>query len=517
MTRAFVPTKREGSSKRTKLVLGIYLVFGAVDAVLGATYFFSKQFMSYHAEAVGASWNELDAGGRTLILALLKLAGGGWFALGVITIALAWVAFKTRNAVARFTLPAVAMLSWSGSFAATWGVYHVTGASTPWIPSLAMIGLALTALTIDAFWPTSAANKNATATRVLSKEQAMKILVYGAGNIGSLYAAKLKAVGHDVTIVARGSRLREIREQGILLHDFRNGQKSTTQVKAIDRLVPEDCYDLVLVILPRNSISETLPILAANQNTPSVMFFGNNASGTKEMTAALERSRVLLGFPGAAALPHNECIRYVILDSREQPTTIGELDGSDSSRIESIGAALESAGFPNAICPNMDAWLKTHVAEISPTANSLYMAGSEIEHLKRNRKALVLMFRAIREGYRVLSALGIPITPASHRIFRWIPMFLLVAITRRKLSDEAWRIKIGHALDARDEMKTIADEFRELARKSGVNTPAIDELRTYSRRSESKPAGNQVSASPELFDQRTVSKKRTPKTQGSDR
>jgi hypothetical protein len=89
------------------------------------------------------------------------------------------------------------------------------------------------------------------------------------------------------------------------------------------------------------------------------------------------------------------------------------------------------------------------------------------------------MFRAIREGYRVLSALGIPITPASHKIFRWIPMFLFVAITRRKLSDEAWCIKIGHALAARDEMRTLADEFRELVRKSGVNTPAIDELRTY--------------------------------------
>ena len=151
---------------RMKLALGIYLVFGAVDVALGATYFSTKQFMSYHAEAVGASWHELDAGVRTLILALLKLAGGGWFALGVITIALAWVAFKTRNAVARFTLPAVALLSWSASYAATWGVYRATGASTPWIPSLAMIGLALMALAIDAPWPASAADTNNANARV---------------------------------------------------------------------------------------------------------------------------------------------------------------------------------------------------------------------------------------------------------------------------------------------------------------------------------------------------------------
>ena len=307
----------------------------------------------------------------------------------------------------------------------------------------------------------------------------MKILVYGAGNIGSLYAAKLNGAEHDVTILARGARLHAIREHGILLQDFRSGQKSTTRIEAVERLAPEVAYDLVLVILPRNSVSEVLPILAANRNSPSVMFFGNNAAGPEEMIDSLGRKRVLLGFPGAAAVPHDEYIRYVILDQRDQPTTIGELDGSESTRIKAIANALQSAGFPISICPNMDAWLKTHVAEISPTANALYVAGSDLDALQRNRNALVLMFRAIREGHRVLTALGIPITPSSHRIFRWMPMFILVAITRRKLSDKAWSIKIGHAVAARDEMTSIADEFRELARKSGIATPAIDQLRTY--------------------------------------
>ena len=145
---------------RTKLVLGIYLVFGAVDVALGAMYLSTKQFMSYHAEAVGASWQELDAGIRSLILALLRLAGGGWSALGVITIALAWFAFKTRDAVARFTLPITGLLSWSASSVATWGAYQTTGASTPWMPSLAMIGLALMAFVIDAPWPVNGVDTN---------------------------------------------------------------------------------------------------------------------------------------------------------------------------------------------------------------------------------------------------------------------------------------------------------------------------------------------------------------------
>ena len=315
--------------------------------------------------------------------------------------------------------------------------------------------------------------------RQSAKEQVMKLLVYGAGNIGSLYAAKLIDAGHDVTILARGARLQEIREQGILLQDFHSGQEHRTQIEVVEQLASEDAYDLVFVILPRSSVSAVLPILAANRNTPNIMFFGNNAGGFEEMTEALGRDRVLSGFPGAAAVPRDGHIRYVVLDPREQPTTMGELDGVVSNRIKSIAAVFESAGFSCSISENMDAWLKTHAAEIVPTANAFYMAGSDIGGLRHNREALGLMFRAIQEGHRVLSALDISVTPSSHRIFRWIPEFLFVVIARRKLADQASSIKIGHAAAARDEMNTLADEFHGLARMSGVPTPATNQLRKY--------------------------------------
>ena len=308
----------------------------------------------------------------------------------------------------------------------------------------------------------------------------MKILVYGVGNIGSLYAAMLKEAGNDVTILARGARLQEIQEHGILLQEFQSGLQTTTRIDVVEELTPEDNHDLVLVSLPRQSVSDVLPVLAANRNTPMVMFFGHNASGPDAMIKLLGRERVLLGFPGAAAVREGDSFRYLVLDRREQPTTIGELDGSNSERITAIADdVFQSAGFPCATCQNMDAWLRTHAAEISPTANALYMAGGDIDQLRNNRHALVLMFRAIREGYRVLRSLRIPITPSSHKLFRWIPQFLLVAIARRKLADAATRIKIGHAAVAKNEMTAIANEFRDLALKSETATPAIDQLRSY--------------------------------------
>ena len=40
----------------------------------------------------------------------------------------------------------------------------------------------------------------------------MKILIYGAGVIGSIFAAKLALSGQDVTVLARGKRLEELKE-----------------------------------------------------------------------------------------------------------------------------------------------------------------------------------------------------------------------------------------------------------------------------------------------------------------
>ena len=154
--RVFV--KQKSSEMRMKLALGIYVLAGVVDIALGAAYFAANQFMSYHAEAVGLPWQELDVGIQTLILGLMKLAGGGWFALGFFTIVTALGTIKTRSVVARCILPAGVLVSFAASFVATWGVYEATGASTPWVPSLAMIGLAILALGLDAPWSSSLRN-----------------------------------------------------------------------------------------------------------------------------------------------------------------------------------------------------------------------------------------------------------------------------------------------------------------------------------------------------------------------
>ena len=51
----------------------------------------------------------------------------------------------------------------------------------------------------------------------------MNILVYGAGVLGSLYAARLQEAGQHVSLLARGQRLQDIREHSIVLTDVLTG------------------------------------------------------------------------------------------------------------------------------------------------------------------------------------------------------------------------------------------------------------------------------------------------------
>lgn len=62
----------------------------------------------------------------------------------------------------------------------------------------------------------------------------MPVLVFGAGVIGSLYAAKLHATGHEVVVLARGSRLEVLRRDGLLLEDAVTHARTTPRVGVID-------------------------------------------------------------------------------------------------------------------------------------------------------------------------------------------------------------------------------------------------------------------------------------------
>ncbi len=305
----------------------------------------------------------------------------------------------------------------------------------------------------------------------------MKVLVYGAGAIGSLYGARLAATGHEVHLLARGERLRQLAQHGVVLEDGLTGERSVFSIPLVTALGPGDAYDLVLVAVRKTQVEGVLPALAANVASRDILFFMNTAEGYDAWVRAVGRERLLAGFPGAGGIREGPVVRHALVPAWFQRTVLGELDGRITPRLLGLAAAFRGAGFPVTVSRSVDAWQKTHIAWVSPLTNALYLALDEVDRLVGSPEALGLMVDAIRENLAVLRALGVPVAPRSVALWRWVPRRVLAAIWARALRGRVAQVNVvSHALAARAEMRELAAEMRALARRAERPTPACDRL-----------------------------------------
>jgi len=301
-----------------------------------------------------------------------------------------------------------------------------------------------------------------------------KTLIVGAGVIGSFNAARLTDAGLDVTLLARGHRLDELRQHGVVLENARTGERTTTRVPLVDRIGTDDVYDLAIVIVRRNQIASVLSLLAPTR-IPSVLFLGNNAAGPREMIDALGRERVLIGIVNAGGYREGAVVHYLWWPRLS--LQFSELDESHSPRTDAIIALFRRAGLRARRGRDIDAKLRTHAAGLPAITGAVYEAGGDIRRVARTPALVALFVEAQREALAALRADGIPLRPAVVRSFELLPESVLRFAWRHFLdSDLAVVGGQRHILAAPDEMKELADEFRALFRKTNVPAPASDVL-----------------------------------------
>ena len=304
-----------------------------------------------------------------------------------------------------------------------------------------------------------------------------RILVYGAGVLGSLLAARLHTGGHNVAILARGQRLADIREHGIVLEDYHTGQRETVAVPAVEALEPDDAYDLVLVVLQQQQTADVLPALAANRRTPSILFLQNNPHGPSDLIEALGPGRVLLGFPASGGGREGHVIRYTLAGKARPRVVFGEADGLITGRAERIAEVLRSARIDAEVRGDMDAWLRYHVAIVGPAALAIYAAAGDNYRLARTRDAALLTVRAVRECCLALERLGFAPAPSVLRVVHLLPEPLLAWLIQRVVDSELGEIGMAaHAVSAREEMTHLVQAARAWGHQSGTSMPNMDRL-----------------------------------------
>lgn len=312
----------------------------------------------------------------------------------------------------------------------------------------------------------------------------MKTLIFGAGPLGSVYGHLLHEAGRDVTVLARGNRYDWLIKNGLIVQNELTGMIGSSRIKVVDKLKPDDEYDLVIVLVRRNKLCPVFEILAASPGIKNILFMGNNTLGFDAYTKRLPVEKILFGFPGVGGGIHGQVVHYadrIKPNRNRRAVIIGEIDGQSKERTLAVKALFATAGIPVNLTTDIDGWLRYHVALVNPLAGALYRHHCDNYQTAKDKDTLCALVRAAKEGGRVLRALGfLKRQPFEFNLFYWLPEFMNRVAVKKLLESKFAEVAFTmHAKAARDEMENLARDFQTLIAKTSIDTPNIDMLTNF--------------------------------------
>ncbi len=308
----------------------------------------------------------------------------------------------------------------------------------------------------------------------------MKILIYGAGVIGQIYAARLHEAGHDVTVFARHQTGETLARDGITLVNaavvngaaLNEATASPVRVDVTGDLGSDRSFGLVLVTVRRDQVDEILPTLAGLKAS-NVVMLQNNSLDLDRIADIAGRDRTLFGFPGVGGYRRDDgAISYIEIP--QQPTTLGQRGGQE----DVVAEVFTSAGFAVATTADMHGWLKTHGVFIAAMCASINSCGGDAVKLAADRERVATMIRAAGEGFRALTSQGVAVQPRPLKmIFTVVPRVFAVRYWQRQLRGTVGTVALApHARMTKDtELPVLYGDVQKMIQGT-VPTPHLDKL-----------------------------------------
>lgn len=295
----------------------------------------------------------------------------------------------------------------------------------------------------------------------------MRVLVMGSGAVGSAYGAILAQHGHVVTFVARGAQLQALRERGLEVR--RPGETVALRpVHAVERPV-EAGGDLDLILFTvkgydtEAAIAALRPVVGA---ATMVLPLQNGVDGVEGLSAAFGRERVLAG----TTTINVAVLEPGVIEERGVPirTTVAELSGEITPRLEAITAALSAAGLEGVASndPQLTLWRKFVLLAAHATITSA--CGEPVGAIRALPEGAALYRQLIGETAAVGRAAGVALPPeieaTTHEFVMNMPP------TARS------SMAIDFAGQRRVELEQLTGAVVRRARALGVPTPGFDAL-----------------------------------------
>ena len=236
----------------------------------------------------------------------------------------------------------------------------------------------------------------------------MKIAIIGAGRIGTAFAYRLARANHDVTMVARGKRLEELK-QNPAIQPVTGPPASVKVAASLDAATP---WDLVLVTVLANQVDGVLPTLTASA-AKTILFMFNTFEATARLRNAVGAHRAAFGFPTVTSF-------FVDGKLKSSMSGAGQNVALDNAAWAKIFSDAEIA---TVLEPDMDSFLRSHVAMIIPLmciGNLAYQRRSGISYAESQQYV-----DATREAFAAVHQLGHKVIPRAVSAMDHMPSFLL--------------------------------------------------------------------------------------------
>ncbi|MEC5170469.1 ketopantoate reductase family protein [Glaciihabitans sp. GrIS 2.15] len=304
----------------------------------------------------------------------------------------------------------------------------------------------------------------------------MRVLIFGSGVIGRIYAARFLAAGLEVVVLSRGAAADQLRQTGIVL---RKGQRTAETVfpRIVENTVEAGPIDIALVTVRGDQVDAALLHIASIQ-ARVVASLVNLPRGLDTLAEVVGPDRCVAAFPGVAGRLDNDGI-VTYIEVPQQPTMVG-LSSSGATDTSSpqgeVLALLKSAGFPTATTLRMPAWLQTHAIFIAAFESAIAATG-DVMVLAADRSAVRNLVQAVREGFAALEARGTTTTPPVLRVlFLRMPVWFATTYWCRQLRGELGRLGLApHAISSRHtELPALQHVVRALL--AGANTPKLESI-----------------------------------------
>lgn len=307
----------------------------------------------------------------------------------------------------------------------------------------------------------------------------MRILVYGAGVLGcELAHALIQNKKNVVTLLARGEWKEMIDQKGLTIRHWVQRKTTVDRVQTIDTLAPDDCYDLVFVVMQAGQLSQVLPILKENKSSYFV-FVGNDPQA-KQVLEAMQRpaDKVAFGFQNTAGRREHDRVVSVYASAG---MTVGgataPLSGAFRTRLKT---AFDGVKYKLSFYGDMDEWLKCHAAFILPICYVCYACNGDLRRATKQQRGAIL--DAAYEACEMLKAIGIPVNDADNT-----ENFKPGTAGRRQMEAMLFvmaKTPLGrlcasdHAMHAVGEMHYLDDAFEAMRKQAGTAMPMWGKLRS---------------------------------------